>query len=519
MIVIILILAFFVRVYDLSLFPLNHDEANWIIRCVDNFDSFLCVPVSCFNGYIRPFLSYLVFFSRAFFSSPEYAVRIPAAIIGVITIILVYKMAKEMYGQKAGLVSSLLLAFLPWHVIQSRDGREMITTPFFGCLIFLSLIIAIRKESNLWFLLSWFFLAVGSFYAYSLSVLFVPIFIAILLVLRKNFRWVKTRIFLLAVLIFFITIYPLLWLQVTNQIPRYLSKFYWYYYKDGPFTNSDSIYTFLSQSLKNFKNNILVAIETIFFASRGRMLYAATLESPFLITKSALFIVLFSIIISIRRKQTSDKILLIWLVLGFLGSVSGVRFFQSRHLFIILIPLLILMGRCIAEIFNLAQATNFLKQKSLIIAGAAICIGLVFIEVFQLARHYIIAPTNFEECRRNSYGCKEAAQYLMQIAGLRSWQIIADNRMTVSTYFEYFKRKKIADSKINTLVSPTEKYYVIWAPESHPLDYWEGSFRGLYDYFRKRYPTSIPLKTIYYPNELAAIHIFRVERDSIEYED
>lgn len=128
--IIIFISAFFVRFYDLTLFPLNHDEATWTLRSIENFDKFLGISVTCFHGYIQPFFSYLVFISEKIFSSPEYIVRIPSVIIGVVTVWLIYQLASQMYGKKAGLISALLLAFLPWHVIQSRIGVSLILTPF-----------------------------------------------------------------------------------------------------------------------------------------------------------------------------------------------------------------------------------------------------------------------------------------------------------------------------------------------------------------------------------------------------
>ncbi|MBU1524414.1 MAG: glycosyltransferase family 39 protein, partial [Candidatus Omnitrophica bacterium] len=189
--IIIFILAFFVRVYRLSLFPLNHDEATWALPSVEHFDKVLGIPAACFHGYIQPFFSYLVFFAKKIFSHPIYIVRTPSAVIGAFTVILIYMLAKEMYGKRTGLISALLLAFLPWHVIQSRIGVSLILTPFFGCLIFLAVVKAIHRKSNLWFLLSWVFLGIGSFYTYQNSLLFVPIFMAILVALRKDFSWIK----------------------------------------------------------------------------------------------------------------------------------------------------------------------------------------------------------------------------------------------------------------------------------------------------------------------------------------
>lgn len=185
-VIFILALAFFVRVYNLALFPLNHDEATWSLRSISNFDKFLKIPIACFQGYIQPFFSYLIVFTNKILSHPVYIVRIPSVIIGVATILLIYELAKEMYGRRAGLVSSFLLCFLPWHVIQSRIGVSLILVPLFGCIIFLALLKSINKKNNLWFFLSWFFLGLGSFYTYQVSLLFIPIFFNNIFVFKKR---------------------------------------------------------------------------------------------------------------------------------------------------------------------------------------------------------------------------------------------------------------------------------------------------------------------------------------------
>lgn len=499
----------------MDIFPLNHDEANWIIPCVDNFDKFLGIPAACFNGYIRPFLSYFVFFSRKFFSSPEYAVRIPAALLGVITIILIYQLAKEMYGKNAGMISALLLAFLPWHAIQSRDGREMILTPLFGCLIFLAIFKALRNRSNLWFLLSWLFLSVSAFYTYSASALFVPIFLVILFILRKHFSWVSPKIFLSGTLIFFLILSPLIYLQIKGQLGGYLSKFYWYYYSDSSFGLNDNLGRFLVKAVENFKNNNPAAFESLFFASGGRMLYGAALTAPLLINKICLFFLMFSILISLRRKTPQETILLIWLFLGYLGGVSGVRFFQPRHIIIILAPAVILVGRFIAEIFDRAAKGNFLKRRLFLFGGISLTLSLVFVEIFQLVSYYKLAPFHFEECRRNSYGCKEAALYLAQIPEIESYRIVSDVRMTVCPYLKYISKNSLSCDDENH--KQKEIYYITWAPESHPPDYWDGLFTQVYGRLKQKYPEETPIKTFYYPNNLAAIYIFKVKEDIFKF--
>lgn len=75
--IIVFISAFFVRFYNLPLFPLNHDEAAWTLRSIENFDKFLGIPAACFHGYIQPFFSYLVFFTKKIFSHPIYILSAP----------------------------------------------------------------------------------------------------------------------------------------------------------------------------------------------------------------------------------------------------------------------------------------------------------------------------------------------------------------------------------------------------------------------------------------------------------
>lgn len=275
--IIVFLLAFFVRIYRLDLFPLNHDEATWTIRSIANFDRFMGIPVTCFNGYIQPFFSYLVAFTNKIFSSPVYIIRIPSIIIGVATVILIYKIAKEMYGKETGLISALLLCFLPWHVIQSRIGVSLILTPFFGCLIFYALYVSIKRKSQVWFLLSWFFLGVGSFYTYQVSLLFVPIFSAALVCLKKQLAWLKPKVLLVSILIFLVFLYPFIHLQVSNK-GNFLEIFY-RSYQNNPFKGN-----ILLSLVTNFRNNFLIAFESLFFASHGRVLYGAALESPLLVS-------------------------------------------------------------------------------------------------------------------------------------------------------------------------------------------------------------------------------------------
>jgi 4-amino-4-deoxy-L-arabinose transferase-like glycosyltransferase len=510
--IVIFILAFFVRIYNLSLFPLNHDEAAWSLSSIHNFDKFIGIPVACFNGYIQPFFSYLVFITKKIFSSPEYIVRIPAVIIGVATVILIYQLAKEMYGKKAALISASLLCFLPWHVIQSRIGVSLILTPFFGCLIFYALFRSLEKRSAFLFVLSWVFLAIGSFYTYQVSLLFIPIFLIALLWTRKDLHWLQPKVILLGVLMFLLIIYPLVYLQLAGQLGQYWGKIYRMYYHDAPFEGT--VFQFLIKAFINLKDNISGSFKGLFF-TKAVVLNAQALDYPLMISYMSLLIIICSVILSIYHRKIQDKILLTWLGLGYIGAISGVRFYDARYyITVILPPLLIFIGRFIAEIFKWRPKKISFKREFLFFTGITLILLLVLPETWQLVRYYYTAPMHLDECRYNSYGCKETAQYLSRIPYIKDYTIVSDSSMEpLYIYLNYYLYHTTVIKELERRSEGTKKgaYYIIWAPESHPKDYRNGEFSWLYDRFHQIYPGKKPFNTIFYPNGLAAIHIFKVE--------
>lgn len=512
--IIIFTLAFFVRVYNLNLFPLNHDEATWTLRSIYNFDKFMGIPAACFHGYIQPFFSYLVFFSQKIFSSPEYIVRIPAVIVGVATVVLIYQLAKEMYGKKAGLISASLLCFLPWHVIQSRIGVSLILTPFFGCLIFYALFRSLEKRSAFWFVLSWVFLATGSFYTYQVSLLFIPIFVIALLWTRKDLHWLQPKVILLGVLMFLLIIYPLVYLQLAGQLGQYWGKIYRMYYHDAPFEGT--VFQFLIKAFINLKDNISGSFKGLFF-TKAVVLNAQALDYPLMISYMSLLIIICSVILSIYHRKIQDKILLIWLSLGYIGAISGVRFYDARYyIAIILPPLLIFIGRFIAEIFKWIPKKISLKREFSLFTGIMLVLILITSEFQQLITYYYTASIHLDECRYNSYGCKEAAQYLSRIPDIKDYTITSDSSMEpLYIYLNYCLYHTTIINELERRDAGPKRgvYYIIWALESHPKDYRNGEFSWLYNNFRERFPKVEPVKTIFYPNGLAAIHIFIVKEN------
>jgi len=496
----IFIAAFFIRIYDLGRFPLNHDEANRMLAGADNFTYFLGIPISCFKGYVWPFSSLLISISRIFLVSPEYAARIPAVIFGTLTVILVYFLCRVMYGKMAAVFSALLLAFLPWHIYQSRDGREMIYVPFFGTLLFLILFLSIKRRSRLLFILFCFFLGASSFYTYGASLTHIFVFLVIIIWLRKEFIWLPGSTILFGILVFIATVFPIVYLHLKGEIVWTTFRGY----HKNPFSGP-----LLFNLWNNISHNLWLVIESLFITSKGRIIYAASFYAPLLINVISVVLIILAFFKMGIRRSVSDKIVVIWLFLAIIGSSAFMSFFHPDYIIAALVPLIVLLGSGVTVCYD-AAIGKIGKMAATILTGLLLSF-LLIVSLSQSINFYRYGPYDFEVCRKNSYGCKDAALFLSRIPGIDKCSVVTDTRMATLIYLDYIlKRQPCIDKNLT-------KYYVVWAPTSHPQDYWDGIFTYGYKMFSLQFPREVPIYTAVYPNGIPALYVYKVEDIKGEY--
>lgn len=137
--ILILILAFFLRFYKLDSYPaLNADEAaigynahSLIQTGMDEHGNKWPIHFQSFNDYKPSLYFYLVLPFVKVLGLNEWAVRIPNAFLGVATIYVLYLLTKKLFNdEKLALISSFLLAISPWHIHFSRGGWEVNTATF-----------------------------------------------------------------------------------------------------------------------------------------------------------------------------------------------------------------------------------------------------------------------------------------------------------------------------------------------------------------------------------------------------
>jgi hypothetical protein len=112
-------------------------------------------------------------------------IRLPMLISGVITLLIVYGIAKKLFSPSVAIIAIFLLAISPWHVMLSRWVYEANLFPFVFSLAFLCLLHVDRNP--LWFFAGAAFLGL-SLYTYATSFFLIPLFILLtvaFLIFRK----------------------------------------------------------------------------------------------------------------------------------------------------------------------------------------------------------------------------------------------------------------------------------------------------------------------------------------------
>lgn len=174
----IIFLAFVLRFWKLDSYPaFNADEAalgynaySLIQTGKDEHGNSWPIHFQSFNDYKPGGYVYIILPFVKLFGLNEWSVRTPAAILGVLTIYVLYLLTKELFktvessrvvspntqpttlnSETVSLSASLFLAISPWHIHFSRGGWEVNVATFFivlGIYLFLKFL----SSRNWWYL-------------------------------------------------------------------------------------------------------------------------------------------------------------------------------------------------------------------------------------------------------------------------------------------------------------------------------------------------------------------------------
>lgn len=193
-----LLIALFLRLYRLSSDPvsLNQDEAvngydaySLMMTMRDHHGNFMPIMLESFDDWVSPTITYLTIPFVKLFGLSEFSIRLPIALLGVATVVLIYILTVQLFNSKRlGLLSAFLLAIMPWHITLSRWAIPPSIVPFFMLLFVITFLWAVRQDGRDYkIILAAIFAAVLT-YSYPTQKLFVPLFLAAMSIifLRKN---------------------------------------------------------------------------------------------------------------------------------------------------------------------------------------------------------------------------------------------------------------------------------------------------------------------------------------------
>lgn len=163
----ILALAGFFRLWQIDSIPpgLYPDEAmngNDALTTLETGQFKVFYPEN--NGR-EGFFIWLIALSFKLLGPASWSLRLVSALFGILTVLGLYLLVKEILNKKVALLSSFFLAISFWHVNFSRIGFRSILVPFLLCFSFYFLFKAFRKNTLLDYIWSGIFFGLG-FYTY-----------------------------------------------------------------------------------------------------------------------------------------------------------------------------------------------------------------------------------------------------------------------------------------------------------------------------------------------------------------
>jgi mannosyltransferase len=137
------------RLWHLGRDGLWRDEAQGLFVAAKTFPGGIAAALVQ-DGH-PPMYFFLMHFWLKLFGGSEFSVRLPSALLGIATIPLLYRMGKDMFDRNVGLLAAAVAAFLPMHILVSRQARMYTLFPLLVLLSMWTLYGAVTRNTvRLW---------------------------------------------------------------------------------------------------------------------------------------------------------------------------------------------------------------------------------------------------------------------------------------------------------------------------------------------------------------------------------
>lgn len=433
----IILLAAWLRFYKLGQNPpsLDWDEASLgynayslLKTSKDEYGNSWPISIRSFNDYKPPAYTYLTIPAVALFGLNEFAIRLPSAMAGILTVLVTYFLAKELFDKTKKtmkqwnhlaipITASLLLAISPWHLQFSRVAFEANLSLFFFVLATLCFIKAINKTPNIWLPIASINF-VATMYSYHSARVIVPLFLVLLAILYRK-TLIKMKQLVLASTILGIVLLVPMALSILRGAAQARFSTVSIFTNPGIYTKEEEKLTRQSEYQKEDEGKLVLIfhhpwlvysqiiaqnyfdhfnLQFLFLEGDGIGRHSAVgmgllyyWELPFLLV---------GIYYLVKNKQSANKILFSWLFVAPLASALTTQTPHAvRSLLILPIPQII-TG------YGLIHSIKTLKKHWYLLVFIGL---LVFINVFYYLNLYYI-HTPIERSQDWQYGYKQLVE-------------------------------------------------------------------------------------------------------------
>ena len=219
----IVLLAGFLRFSDLGTNPpsLTWDEAAWGynaysigVNGMDEFGRYLPHDyLESFGDFKPPMYAYLDVIPVKIFGLNEFSTRFPSALFGTLTVLLTFFLVQRIFWKSKqstqySIMSALVLAISPWHILLSRAAFEANVSSFFIILGIWGFLAAVQDKK--WYLIISSISFALSMYTFNTSRVVSPLLVLVLAIIFRKKLWQTKKETVLAIVVGFLVFLPTL---------------------------------------------------------------------------------------------------------------------------------------------------------------------------------------------------------------------------------------------------------------------------------------------------------------------
>jgi len=536
LLVIIITIAAFIRLYNLNSYPagLNADEAaigynaySLLQTGLDEHGNRWPVNFKSFGDYKPGGYFYLVLPFVKLMGLTELAVRLPSALLGILAVLLIFLLVKELFdNDNLALIASLFLTFSPWHIHFSRGGWEsnVATT-----LLLLGTWLFVRGlKNNIYFIFSSLSF-IASMYTYHSARVIAPLLVlALAFSFYKRVKpFLKTKMFVAILLLSLIFSGPLIFSLFSSEASSRFSGVgftadtgplwrvnelrgqhtNWNDFKVVILHNKIVAYftAFLSNYFDHFQGNFLFINGEI--VNRNRIPETGQMhlfDIPFFFLGIYFFI---------KNRPKNWGIIFLWLAIAPIASALTFQTPNAIRAHNLVIPLVIISA------YGLWNSLQWVKTKNSLIAILLYCYIAILLPwsvtryFHQYFVHYLKTyPEAWE------YGFKELVAYLKPLENNYDKIYITDKYDQPYILFLFYLKYPPEKFQQEVVLTPRDKFgfstvedFSNFHFDSINWDLLKEEKNILVAGTEEEIPKGVPvIKTIYFPNNKIAFKIVRL---------